>query len=126
MIIASCFGIFPLQIEDDLELLLRGMKPANAPALVIRRLQLVIVAIDANWTSINAEAKIRIIRSILELLNSEDTSILEWVFVCMSNLSYVSSSLYLSWIILLIKLTIHSTCRLIRTGFRFLPPQNPT
>ncbi|KAG0143845.1 hypothetical protein CROQUDRAFT_80653 [Cronartium quercuum f. sp. fusiforme G11] len=77
------------KVENDLEAFLRGMKPGHPPVLVVRRLQLTIFSMDSHWTTISAEAKVQITRSVIELLNSDDASILEWTFLCISNLAYV-------------------------------------
>lgn len=75
------------KLEDDLDVFLQTMKQGHAAPSVIRRLQLVIFAIDLNWTSIHASAKSRMIHCILDLMNSENTEILDWVFLCITNLS---------------------------------------
>ncbi|EGG08275.1 uncharacterized protein MELLADRAFT_62079 [Melampsora larici-populina 98AG31] len=76
------------QLEDNLDMFLQTMKQGHSSPSIIRRLQLVIFAIDLNWTTIHASAKSQIIHSILDLMNSENTEILDWVFLCITNLSF--------------------------------------
>ncbi|MBW0465571.1 hypothetical protein O181_005286 [Austropuccinia psidii MF-1] len=69
------------KVDNILERFLRSLKPGLSTPSIIHRLQLLIIIADCHWILLDSNAQSQIVKVMLELLGTDNSIILDWVFI---------------------------------------------
>ncbi|CAH7678695.1 hypothetical protein PPACK8108_LOCUS13153 [Phakopsora pachyrhizi] len=75
------------KVSSDMELFLQHIRPDNPTQSVVHRIQILALVVDRYWNDLSSSIQSQIFKTASDLLSSNDSVVLDWVFILMSNLS---------------------------------------